>query len=252
MVPNLRKSGIHLSKHETLSLLDIIHASTACVTEEAFRKLVLSLRPLIPFDYSACLMGRKSAEGGVTSFDAINVSYPAEWSIQYVEQSYHLVDPVFKVNFSRFGLQFWSNTYKQHPPLKQFIQEAEDVGLRRGYSIGHVSLDLSEGSLLSFGGDLRQDPRSELILHYISPHLHQAFLRLLRRKNDRRAAALSDREQEILSWAKEGKSTWEISVILGISQNTVKFHMKNIFTKLNANSRSHAVAIALDNKLIEF
>jgi len=253
MVPNLKTSGILLSKHDVLCALEIIHASTTCATEDAFRQMVLSLRALIPFEYAACLMGRKSGTADVTTFDAINISYPAEWSMQYVAQQYHLVDPVFKVNFTTFPLQYWGNTYKQCPPPKQFLREAEDVGLRRGYSIGQRNLDLSEGSLLSFGGlDVRKELRTEMILHYVTPHLHQAFIRLLRRKNDRRPAALSEREQEILSWAKEGKSTWEISVIMGISQNTVKFHMKNIFIKLNANSRSHAVAIALDNKLIEF
>jgi DNA-binding CsgD family transcriptional regulator len=41
-------------------------------------------------------------------------------------------------------------------------------------------------------------------------------------------------------------------MILGISQDTVKFHMKRIFQKLNTNSRSHAIAIAIGKKLIDF
>jgi DNA-binding CsgD family transcriptional regulator len=85
------------------------------------------------------------------------------------------------------------------------------------------------------------------------PHLHQAFMRLMEADGRKKGAvSLTQREKEILRWVKEGKSTWDVSVILGISRDTVKFHMKNIFHKLNTTSRSHAIAVALGEKLIDF
>ena len=57
---------------------------------------------------------------------------------------------------------------------------------------------------------------------------------------------LSKREKEILKWLKKGKSSWEISVILSISERTVNFHVGNIMQKLNAVSRTHAVAISIE------
>jgi DNA-binding NarL/FixJ family response regulator len=89
--------------------------------------------------------------------------------------------------------------------------------------------------------------RQQLILQYIVP-------RLLQTHDDARTpltVTLTPREREILIWVKDGKSTGEMSSILKISQDTVKFHMKNIFQKLNATSRSQAIAIAIENKLIE-
>jgi DNA-binding CsgD family transcriptional regulator len=62
---------------------------------------------------------------------------------------------------------------------------------------------------------------------------------------------LNDREKEILQWASEGKSDDVIADILNISQNTVRFHWKNIFAKLNANGRVFAVTKALRMELIE-
>jgi DNA-binding CsgD family transcriptional regulator len=62
---------------------------------------------------------------------------------------------------------------------------------------------------------------------------------------------LTVREREVLQWIKEGKSSWEIAAILGISQDTVKFHLKKVYTKLNAGNRSQAIAVALERKLIE-
>jgi DNA-binding CsgD family transcriptional regulator len=53
-----------------------------------------------------------------------------------------------------------------------------------------------------------------------------------------------------MKWLKHGKSTWDISVILGISERTVKFHISNVIQKLDASSRTHAVAIAIEQGLV--
>jgi len=57
-------------------------------------------------------------------------------------------------------------------------------------------------------------------------------------------AVISRREREVLDWLKEGKSSWDISVILGISERTVYFHVSNIMKKLGASNRSQALSIA--------
>ncbi|RJR23071.1 MAG: LuxR family transcriptional regulator [Nitrospiraceae bacterium] len=62
---------------------------------------------------------------------------------------------------------------------------------------------------------------------------------------------LSKREQEVLTWSKRGKSSWEISAILNISERTVNFHVNNIMQKLNAVSRTQAVAVAIERGLIK-
>lgn len=55
---------------------------------------------------------------------------------------------------------------------------------------------------------------------------------------------LSLREIECLSWASAGKTAWETSVILGISESTVIFHIENAKKKLSATNLPHAVLIA--------
>lgn len=62
---------------------------------------------------------------------------------------------------------------------------------------------------------------------------------------------LSPREREILKWLAEGKNTWDVSSILYISESTVKFHINNIMKKLDAVNRTHAVAIAMREKMID-
>lgn len=53
---------------------------------------------------------------------------------------------------------------------------------------------------------------------------------------------LTTRERDVLTWVAEGKSDWEIGVILGLSESTVRFHVDNARRKLNAANRTHAVA----------
>ena len=53
---------------------------------------------------------------------------------------------------------------------------------------------------------------------------------------------LTDRERDILGWVAEGKSDWEIAMILGLAESTVRFHVDNARKKLGAVNRAQAVA----------
>lgn len=61
---------------------------------------------------------------------------------------------------------------------------------------------------------------------------------------------LTERETEILSNISEGKSYTSIADTLFISKETVKFHIKNIYIKLQVNNKADALKIANDDKLI--
>ena len=61
---------------------------------------------------------------------------------------------------------------------------------------------------------------------------------------------LSDREIEVLQLVAKGKANKEIAGILFISEGTVKAHMKSIFHKLDAMSRTEAVNKAVQRGII--
>lgn len=62
---------------------------------------------------------------------------------------------------------------------------------------------------------------------------------------------LTDREITVLSLAAWGNSNKQIAARLDISEETVKGHMKSIFSKLDATDRTHAVTIAIRRGLID-
>lgn len=61
---------------------------------------------------------------------------------------------------------------------------------------------------------------------------------------------LTDREIHVLNLIAEGLTNPEIARRLGISRNTVKFHVSSIIAKLGAASRTEAVALGLKHGLI--
>ncbi|QCW26064.1 helix-turn-helix transcriptional regulator [Lysobacter enzymogenes] len=59
-----------------------------------------------------------------------------------------------------------------------------------------------------------------------------------------RANELTEREKEVLQWIAEGRTSREVGLILSIAERTVKFHLRNIYAKLNVLNRTQAVSIA--------
>ena len=62
---------------------------------------------------------------------------------------------------------------------------------------------------------------------------------------------LTAREREILQLLADGMSNVEVAGKLFISQETVKSHVRHILAKLEADTRTHAVAIALRESIID-
>ena len=61
---------------------------------------------------------------------------------------------------------------------------------------------------------------------------------------------LTEREVEVLGGVVDGLRNKEIAARLGVSENTVKFHLRNILDKLHAQSRAEAVARAIRGGLL--
>jgi DNA-binding NarL/FixJ family response regulator len=62
---------------------------------------------------------------------------------------------------------------------------------------------------------------------------------------------LTPRELDVLRLIAAGNANSQVATQLSITEETVKAHVKNILSKLNANGRTHAVTIALKRGIIE-
>jgi DNA-binding NarL/FixJ family response regulator len=77
---------------------------------------------------------------------------------------------------------------------------------------------------------------------YVDPRLHPA---LLSRRATSTQKALSKREREIMDLLAQGLTGEQVAEKLYLSPETIKTHIRNAMNKLEANTRVHAIAIAL-------
>lgn len=68
--------------------------------------------------------------------------------------------------------------------------------------------------------------------------------------NRLKRAELSEREQQVLHFLVKGRSNKEIAVALFISEETVKSHLKSLFTKLNVQDRTEAAITAIRHGIV--
>jgi len=133
---------------------------------------------------------------------------------------------------------------RDEPASLPGLQEREREALQLAYD-GRGAKETA--SALQMTMKKAESLRRKIVLDHLLP-------RLLRARDEQGrivTVSLTAREREILGWIRDGKSTGEISSVLDISQDTVKYHVKNIFQKLNATSRTQAIAIAIENKLFD-
>jgi len=82
---------------------------------------------------------------------------------------------------------------------------------------------------------------------YVDPRLHPA---LLSRKATQTQRVLSKREREIMDLLAQGLTGEQVAEKLYLSPETIKTHIRNAMSKLEANTRVHAIAIALRDGFI--
>lgn len=68
---------------------------------------------------------------------------------------------------------------------------------------------------------------------------------------EEQAEDLNEREKQVLSLAAEGLTNRDIAAQLHLSENTIKYHFKNILQKLHLRNRAQAVAYALQSGLLK-
>ena len=121
---------------------------------------------------------------------------------------------------------------------QNLVEEALEAG-----AIGYLLKDVSAEELASA---IRAAKHGKPTL---SPEATQALISAAKhsREDD---CELTAREKEILGLMVEGLSNPEIACKLIVSRSTVKFHVSSILSKLGVESRTEAVATALQKKLV--
>jgi DNA-binding CsgD family transcriptional regulator len=197
---------------------------------------------------------------GLDAGHGLAENYPDDWMSHYKANRYEKIDPIPRSCYTTSRPFTWESvvqTRKLKPEEKKVMNEARDARLLDGLAIpicGHNG-ELAGVGMASSAGGVRMDANLLSKIRALSYQFHLTYTELMRKK-DRGAPSdfgqvrLTEREKEILLWAAEGKSDAVIAEIIGISHATIRFHMNNIFRKLQANERTFATVKAIRLGLI--
>lgn len=176
-------------------------------------------------------------------------SWPEGWFERYTSQHYFQIDPVGQNVFATTSPFRWGDApYRKDKALaRTMMGEAVEFGLADGFCVP-IYTATGWQSAFSFASERRLDiGRKELAAAHLLALTAHGCLRALLGEESRIRRKLTPREREVLTWAAAGKSAWEISAILGISEATVITHLDNVRRKLNVANTTQAVVAALQS-----
>lgn len=186
-------------------------------------------------------------------------SYPQEWRTRYTDLNYIQIDPTVRHCAENFTPIIWGQAKvpkSGNQAIMNFMDEAQVFGLCSGVSF---PVHTPQGEFAMFSLTTEDDfdkshtrlskalPFASLFSAYLHERIRDIFGNdVIPLKN----IELSAREKECLLWAAEGKTTWETSQILNISERTVVYHIQNSVEKLDVVNRPQAIARAITMGII--
>lgn len=125
-------------------------------------------------------------------------------------------------------------------------------GIAHGASVGvRGEHTLSRVDFFRLGQSPAFTPAQLSDLMLLASYLHEAGHLMWRQQECQPMPVLTEREHECLYWSAGGKTSKETAMILGISQHTVYFHLKNAANKFQVNSTRQAITQAIWRGLVK-
>lgn len=255
----------NISKSKLYNILRIID-SWSRDTDTHSEDILKNLSSLLPYEKFLCAIGDTNS---LTVERLINNKFPLDYLRIYFNQKMIQNDPfVAEILFLKKSRFYDMDDYKNKSENRQIVTLNKDFGLNRGLS-SIFSEPNGKTTFLCLSKPVEKPHQHYLqIVDFLMPHLHHTINRLhnpvkinpiIKHEQSQFAISLSrvdnspslsNRESEVLKWVMEGKTNWDISKIMSISEATVKFHLVNTFRKLDVVNRGHAVAKALQTGIL--
>ncbi|MGY3505810.1 helix-turn-helix transcriptional regulator [Bradyrhizobium sp. USDA 4471] len=178
--------------------------------------------------------------------------WPAEWFSLYTQNNYDRADPVLRLCRQSVNPFEWSEAPYDadlEPDAAEVMNRATDFRMSRGFIVPIHSLTGYAAGVSLGGVHLDLNARSKPAPHLMAMYGFDHIRRLLE-PAPHPSARLTPREREVMLWASQGKSAWEIGQILHITQRTAEEHLATAARKLGAVNRTHAVVLAIRHKII--
>jgi DNA-binding CsgD family transcriptional regulator len=219
------------SRKEFQHLAEIMYQVRGVQTRADLPQLTSAMSSLIPYQFSAC--GAYALQH--KAFQISHTNYNAELHELYLSQGY-TADPAIQLLQSSPTSLVSSEDSPELVIPREVTSLKLDFGIKTCLSIG-VRGVLGQCTWFVYSNfDRKLLWKLRTMMQILAPHFHLAYMRATTWNDGIHPQAtrveLTARETEIMRWVAEGKTNWEISIILHVSLNTVKFHLKNVYQKL--------------------
>ena len=179
---------------------------------------------------------------------------PSGWKDVYEDACYFNHDPVFQHAQTGHQPIVWSACKQQASLTKtamKIFAEAAEYDLTDGYIMPVRGFGDLPGAVTFGGLDPDLSIESRMTLFMLGAYAYEG-LRRLNEKFRQLPAILTKRELEVLRWSAEGKSAWDIGVILKIGETTVRTHQASIRRKYGVPSIIQAAVLAAWDGTLRF
>lgn len=240
-----------MNKQLKPQLDDQLFALTTVETKEELIEALDKSARLLGFDYFAYGL-RVTFPYSAPRFELVN-NYPLEWQASYTSNDYLSVDPTVRHGMQSIAPLIWEESIFED--ARDFWEDANSYGLSHGWAqSSFTSFGVSGMLTLARSGEALspKELREKTPLLVWFNQLAQMGLQkyLLPDLAPATNIELTQRETEIMRWTADGKTAYEISVILGIAERTVNFHLNNVLSKFQVNNKIAATARAVSLGLI--
>jgi len=175
-------------------------------------------------------------------------AWPDEWCRRYAARNYARHDPIIQRLQTQTTAFLWQDC--QGGAANKVMMEASEFGLKVGLAVPFLTLEGQVAGISFAGNTLDLGDQGSSVLSTVACFAIGRAMRFRVNKGPGPGNQVSRRERECLAWVASGKSDWEISSILGISESTVEKHVQSARVKLAASNRAQAVAEAIRHGLI--
>jgi LuxR family transcriptional regulator, quorum-sensing system regulator BjaR1 len=215
--------------------------------------IVTLARALGQFGFTSFLIGDRPDPRIARPTYLIN-GWPLDWREHYEKNQYYRDDPIAAWAGQTYLPYEWSEVRidaDRHPRAMEVLHAGRSFKRNAGFVVPIYRPDSLPGAVTMCGEKPDFDPFAKRAIHFISMYAYGKAVGLTAGEtSEPTRPALTVGEKEVLSWTAAGKSAWEISEILDISQDTVNWRLKNAYGKLNAVNKVQAVVNAIRMKHI--
>lgn len=184
-------------------------------------------------------------------------NYPIKWADYYDGNGLGVSDPVHRASHVTSVGFVWSNMAAMIPLTRgdrQLLALGAEQGIGDGFTVPANVPGESLGSCsFANAAGVALDESMLPLAQIVGMFAFECARRLCAvRRVDMSPPRLTDRQRDCLLWAGRGKTDWEISRILDISQETVDRHLKNARERYGVSKRTSVVIRALFDGTLSF